>query len=262
MATRRCGRPRSCAFLLTSAALLSPVACDAEPMAASGTTTPTTTFAFPSVSEAGSTWWDIPGRSNPGSSPTGPGLTSQAPTSPTGPGGRVLVNARLDSSGSLSVTENIRFTTDPGEHMLTITVKPSDAAGLSDDFSPRVQWIRAAVPGESSLTVIDLENSKIAFFPSNTRSLVLHYRLEGVMQHSLPSDSGRALIFLSGVDVAPATALSRTITVADANNMGCASPGETMRACGVETSGAWTVTLPPESEDSVYAQVDLDSTSG
>jgi hypothetical protein len=147
--------------------------------------------------------------------------------------------------------------------MLTITVKPSDAAGLSDDFSPRLRSIRAAVPGEAPLTVIDLENSKIAFFPSNTRSLILHYQLDGVMQHSLPSDSGRALIYLSGVDIAPTTELSRTITVADANNMGCASPGETMRACGVESGGAWTVTLPPEqSDDSVYAQVDLEGTSG
>jgi hypothetical protein len=249
-----------------SAGLLSPAACDREPAAGPETNAPSATIAFPSVSQAGeasSTWWDIPGRSNPGASPTGPGQTSQAPTSPTAPSGQVLVNARLDSSGSLSVTESIRFTNDPGEHMLTISVRPSDAAGLSDDFSPRLQSIRAAVPGQTRLTIIDLESSKIAFFPSNTRSLVLHYRLDGVMQHSLPSDSGRALIFLTGVVITPTTELSRTITVANANNMGCASPGETMRACGVETGGAWTVTLPPEqSDDSVYAQIDLDSTSG
>jgi hypothetical protein len=263
MAIRRCGRPRSCALLLVSAALLSSAACDADPTTASGTTAPTTTFAFPSVSESGSTWWDIPGRSNPGSSPTASGPTIQAPAVPGVPSGRVLVNARLDPTGVLSVTENITFLNDPGVHMLTISVQPSDAAGLTDDFSPRLQWIRAAVPGKAPLTVIDLEDSKIAFFPGNTRNLVLHYRLDGVMQQSLPSDSDRALIFLSGVDIAPATELSRTITVADANNMGCASPGETMRACGVESSGAWTVTLSPEqSDDSVYAQIDIDSTSG
>jgi hypothetical protein len=174
----------------------------------------------------------------------------------------VVINARLDSAGSLSVTERVTFKADPGTHMLTISVRPSTAAGLTDAFTPRLQSIQASAPGER-LTLIDVDDTKVAFFAGNTRSLLLRYRLDGVLQDSGLSPSGRSLVFVTGLDVAPTSDLARTITVSGATNMGCAAPGQMMEFCGSGTQGAWTVTLPPEQADrAVYAQIDVDGTSG
>lgn len=263
MSSLRSARPGLFGPLLAVAWLtsLGLSACDSDPSSSPPESPDASTESVgPTIAtETASTWWEIPGRDNPTPSVSAAASpTAAAASSASAPRGQVLIDAGLDRTGSLVVTERVTFHGDPGTHMITVSVRPSAASGLADDFAPRIESLRINTEDEP-LTIIDVGEDKVGFFPGNTETLVLRYRLDGVMQQSLPSSSGRALVYVTGVETSPASELPRTISVVGATNMGCAPPGEMMSVCGTEAGGAWTVTLSPEQSDhAVYAQVDAD----
>jgi hypothetical protein len=177
-----------------------------------------------------------------------------------GKAGIRVVN-RLNAEGDLRVTQWVQFRAP--RKQLPLRNQPATISAANGGTDIRDLTVRASgrkidhkvapiASGESSLFQLD----------TAARAFRLDYVVEGAVQRSLPSASGRALVDINGLTVpkanGPRVIKMTTGQTGTVQSLACSSPSAGIRPCGRAGAKGWLVTLRPGSaNDDVVASVDI-----
>jgi hypothetical protein len=222
-----------------------------------------------------------PRRSDDGAPRTGPGQRTgdtgagavSAPSTPPGdrpststspaPGAVSAVRARsivvrLLGTKALRVHERLI----PGDATLRLDLTLAQSSGLLPGFDPAVRRLRIGSPGQAARAVEPVVSggSRAVPVPAGATALFLDYTLSGVVVDTEPSVVGRALAWLTPLQVGTVEDWSVTVRTDQVLNLGCSRPGAPLRSCGRRTGTQWSVADSTPERDSVpvvVAQLDL-----
>lgn len=186
---------------------------------------------------------DSPGESKPGQGKTG-----------------VQVVSRLRASNTVEVTQWIKFRAPRKE--LPLANRPAEIG--DSDGSTVIRDLTVTVDGRE----VDEQVGPLASGESGTltldkasRTFRLNYVVEGAVQRSQPSTSGRALVDLNGLTVrkasGPRLVMVRPGDTGAVLSLACGSAG-VAEPCGREGDKGWSVKLSDAAaDDDVVASVNL-----
>lgn len=221
------------------------------------------TALMPNVLDAGGSEGPGPVPDAAASGSAAPPPQQRSPAATPAAGGVSAVQSRavvvrLRGPNALRVHERLVL----GDSALRLDLALAQSSGLLPGFDPVVRRLRLGGPGQPGRPVEPVVSggSRSVPLPSGATAVFLDYTLGGVVVDTEPSVAGRALAWLTPLQVGAVEDWTVTVATGQVLNLGCSRPGTPLRACGRRAGARWTVTDTTAARDSlpvVVAQLEL-----
>lgn len=170
----------------------------------------------------------------------------------------VLVTATPDSEGFVDVIERVR----PANPIRQLTLEPPPASSPNDD-PPQVLALTLYADGKQVDVPATTSRDYLVLLPVPATSIVLHYRLSGVISRDPDAVEGRALVQLRPLTSSSMETATAVIAISGARvrNLVCPDLPVADRLCARQRADGWRTASMENKDATVIAQIDLPGAS-
>ena len=170
----------------------------------------------------------------------------------------VLVTATPDSEGFVDVIERVT----PANPIRQLTLEPPPALSPNDD-PPQVLALTLHADGKQVDVPATTSRDYLVLLPAPATSVVLHYRLSGVISRDPDAREGRALVQLRPLTSSTMETATAVIELAGVRvrNLVCPDLPVADRLCARRSGDGWRTASMENKDATVVAQIDLPGVS-